>query len=167
MKNYRFILVYVILLAVQVLLVSYFSLARYVLISVLPALILMLPLKTGKVWTMLIGFGLGFVVDFFSNGMLGITSLALVPVAFARDTVVGMVFSDELSSRGDEISVSRFGVPKVALASLLLCSLYFTVFIWADSAGTVPFWNCALRFVLSVLVSTPLSVVVSNLLRPR
>ena len=38
MKNYRFILVYLIMVVVQVLLDNYFPLSRYVLISVLPAL---------------------------------------------------------------------------------------------------------------------------------
>lgn len=167
MKEYRFILLCVVLIIAQVFLVNYFSLSRYVVISLLPAIILMLPLKMGSIVSMLLAFGIGFVVDFFSNGMLGMTSVALVPVALTRFAVYGMVFGDEMSSRTDVISISRLGVPKIALASLLMCGLYFLVYVWVDSAGTVPFGPAALRFLLSVVVCTPLSVLVSKLLRPE
>lgn len=167
MKGYRFILLCVVLIVAQVFLVNYFSLSRYVVISLLPAIILMLPLKMGSISSMLVAFVIGFVVDFFSNGMLGMTSIALVPVALTRFSVYGMVFGDEMSSRADVISISRLGVPKMALAALLMCGLYFLVYVWVDSAGTVPFGPAALRFLLSVVVCTPISVLVSKLLRPE
>ena len=84
MKNGRFILLYLVLTLVQILLCNFFGLSRYMLVSVLPVLILMLPLGTGSIIAMLIAFATGFAVDIFSNGMLGITPLALVPVAFSR-----------------------------------------------------------------------------------
>ena len=167
MKGYRFILLCVVLIVAQVFLINYFSLSRYVVISLLPAIILMLPLKMGSISSMLVAFVIGFVVDFFSNGMLGMTSIALVPVALTRFSVYGMVFGDEMSSRADVISISRLGVPKMALAALLMCGLYFLVYVWVDSAGTVPFGPAALRFLLSVVVCTPISVLVSKLLRPE
>lgn len=166
MKNYRFILIYIVMVVVQVLLVNFFPLSRYLLVSVLPALILVLPVDTRAIPAMLVSFALGFAVDFFSNGMLGISSLALVPAGLVRGAVIDGVFGDELSSRGDELSVQRLGVPKMVLASLILCSVYFLVYIWADSAGTVPFWPATLRFALSVLVSTPVCVFTVRFFRP-
>ena len=166
MKGYRFILICAILLVAQVLLGNYFPLSRYVLISVLPAIILLLPLDTRPIVAMLLSFALGFAVDFFSTGRLGLSSLALVPVGLVREAVITMVFGDELSARSEELSLQRLGIPKMALASLLLCAVFFLVYIWADSAGTVAFWPCAIRFVLSVVVSTPVSLFVARLLRP-
>lgn len=167
MKNGRFILLYLVLTLVQILLCNFFGLSRYMLVSVLPVLILMLPLGTGSIIAMLIAFATGFAVDFFSNGMLGITPLALVPVAFSRRFFIGLIFGDEQTSRDDEISIGRFGLPKISLAVLLACMLYFAVFIWADSAGTAGFWPSALRFLLSVLVSTPVCVLIARILRPE
>lgn len=154
------------MLVAQVLLGNYFPLSRYVLISMLPAIILLLPLDTRPIVAMLLSFALGFAVDFFSTGMLGLSSLALVPVGLVREAVITMVFGDELSARSEELSLQRLGIPKMALASLMLCSVFFLVYIWADSAGTVAFWPCAIRFVLSVAVSTPVSLFVARLLRP-
>ena len=166
MKNYRFILICVLLLIAQVFLDNFFPLRRYVLISILPAIILLISLETRSIVSMFLAFAVGFAVDFFSTGMLGISSLALVPVGLVRGAVVGLVFGDELSARGDELSIQRLGVPKMALASLLLCALYFAIYVWVDSAGTVSFWPAALRFVLSVAVSTPVCLFAARLLRP-
>ena len=166
MKNYRFILIYIIMVVVQVLLDNFFPLSRYVILSVLPALILVLPVDTRPIVAMLLSFVLGFVVDFFSDGMLGLTSLALVPAGLVRGAVISGVFGDELSSRGDELSVQRLGVPKMVLVSLILCSVFFAVYVWADSAGTVSFWPAVLRFALSTLVSTPVCVFVVRQFRP-
>ena len=151
---------------VQVLLDNFFPLSRYVLISVLPALILVLPVDTRPIAAMLLSFALGLVVDFFSNGMLGMSSLALVPVGLVRSAVIAGVFGDELTSRGDELSVHRLGVPKMVLTCLILCAVYFVVYVLVDSAGTVAFWPAALRFGLSILVSTPVCVFVVRQFRP-
>lgn len=166
MKDYRFAILFLVFLIAQIVLCNFFGLTRYLLISVLPLLILMLPLSVGSVPAMLIAFVMGFTVDFFSNGMLGITSLALVPVGLVRSLVVSIVFGNEKSARGEEITVDRLGIPKISLASLILCSLYFIVFVWADSAGTASFWSALLRIILSVLVSTPVCVFAARLLRP-
>lgn len=166
MKNYRFILLSLLLLIVQVFICNYFGLSRFVLVSLLPAILLMLPQEYGGVVTMLIAFAAGFAVDFFSTGMLGLTSAALVPAALLRRPVIAMVFGDELSSRNDQVSLSHLGVPKMTLAMLILCSVFLLVYVWIDSAGTSGFWTGALRFALSVLVSTPLCVFVAAILRP-
>lgn len=167
MKNWRFLLLYVILVVVQILVVRYFGLSHYVLLSVLPVLILLLPREVGVILAMLIAFATGFVVDFFSNGMLGITSLALVPVALTRRPFAEMVFGDDQAAQEKEFTIARFGIPKISLAILLTCAVYFLVFIWADSAGTVPFLSAALRYVLSVVASSLVCVFVAGLLRPN
>ena len=167
MKGYRFVIVFVLLVLVQIVLCNFLNLSRYAVLSYLPVLILMLPVRWNRIVMMLFAFALGFLVDFFSTGMLGLTSLALVPVALSRGLVVAGMFGDELGSREGELSLSRFGLPKFALATLLLCALYFIVYVWADSAGTLAFWQCALRVLLSVLVSMPVCLFIATILRPE
>ena len=166
MKRGLFILVYIILMVAQIIVNNYFGLSRYLLISVLPALILLLPRNMSTILAMLVAFATGFAVDFFSTGMLGLTSVALMPVALGRRLLVSSVFGDEPADRDEQITIARFGLPKVVLALLLCCATFFLVFVWVDSAGTVPFWTAALRWLLSVLVSTPVGLLVSRILRP-
>ncbi|MBR4826915.1 MAG: hypothetical protein IKZ91_03420 [Bacteroidales bacterium] len=166
MKQYRFIIVYVVLAAVQVVLCNFLNLSRFAVLSFLPALVLMLPVRFGNITMMLLAFATGFAVDFFSTGMLGLSSLALVPVALGRNFLIDILFGEELGAREGELSLTRFGFPKFVLVTLQLCMLYFLLYIWADAAGTMGFWACVLRFVLSVLVSTPVCVLVAHILRP-
>ncbi|MBO4742206.1 MAG: hypothetical protein J5533_01100 [Bacteroidales bacterium] len=167
MKDWRFWIVFIVLAVVQIILCNFLDLSRYAVLSFLPVLILMLPLKLGNVPMMLISFALGFAVDFFSTGMLGLTAASLVPVGLLRNALVLSLFGDELGPREGELTLNWFGVPKFALATLILCSVYFLVYVWIDSAGTYGFWAGALRFALSTLLSTPVCLGVARILRPE
>ena len=167
MKKNHFIIVFIILVVIQILVCNYVNLSRFVVLSVLPVLILMLPLRWNNIAMMVAGFVLGFLVDFFSTGMLGLTSVALVPAALVRNTLVMMLFGDELGTREGELGVSRFGTPKFVLATVILCAVYFAVYVLVDSAGTCTFWEGGLRFLLSVLVSTLACVIAARILRPE
>ena len=54
MKEYRFVIVFVVLTIVQIVLCNYLDLSRFVVLSVLPALILMLPLRYNSILMMVL-----------------------------------------------------------------------------------------------------------------
>lgn len=155
------------MLAVQVIFNQFFGLSRYVMFSLLPAIILMMPRNYGSVVLMLIAFAIGFAVDFFSGGLLGLSSLALVPVALVRHRLSGLVFGDGVDAGIDIQTLKRITYQKEVLFFFLSCALFFTVYVWADSAGTVAFWRALLLIVLSTVVSVPLCMYVSRILRPE
>ena len=165
MKDWRFPIVFAILVIVQIVLCNFLDLSRYIFLSILPLLMMMLPLRFGNIPMMLAGFALGFVTDFFSTGMLGLTSAALVLVGLGRNSVMQLVFGEELVGREDGFSLSRVWIPKFAFATMLLCALYVLVYVWAEDAGTSGFWALLLRFVLSTLGSTLVSVPLATTLR--
>lgn len=158
MKGSRFLLIYLILVIAQILINNLLGISQYLLLSLLPMLMLCLPVKTGSLTAMLIAFATGLVVDFFSNGLLGMTSFALVPTALCRRLVISLVFGSEVFSRGENITLRRQGVPKFALAILLITAVYFLLYVPLDSAGTRTFGFNALRFVISVLSSSLVSL---------
>ena len=166
MIDRRYILLYVVLTVIQIVFNNFFGLSRYVLVSVLPVLVLMLPARYGRIAAMLVAFATGFAVDFFSTGMLGITSLALVPVAVVGRPIMGAALARQGVTRED-ISFKRLGIVGMSLSVALVCAIFFLIYIWADVAGTVGFWPSALRFLLSVLVSTPFGVLIARQLRPE
>lgn len=161
MKGTRNIIIYAILLVVQVLICNYANLSQYIVLSFLPALVLCLPVQTRPLIAMVAAFAMGLAVDFFSTGMLGLMSVALVPVAASRRLIIRIVFGQELFARNENINIHRHGLPKLALAVLISQALYFIIFTVVDCAGTRSFWFCLLRTVLSVLVSTLVSVLVA------
>lgn len=154
MRNGRFILLYLVLVAAQTLLCNFLNLSHYLTLSVLPMLIVCLPVGCGAVAGMIVAFATGFAVDFFSDGMLGLTILALVPVAVARIGLVRLVCGQELFARGENVTLRRQGIPKMALLLLMANIIFFVVYIIADGAGTFGAGLTVLRILLSCIVST-------------
>ena len=163
----RYILTYLILLVIQIILGDLLNLSQYVVICFLPVMILSLPITYNTTRLLVISFASALAVDFFTNGMLGLTTCALLPVALARNRLIRLVFGTELMSRQEDISIHKQGGGKVFLTILLATTLFFAVFIPIDCAGTRSMSFMATRFLLSVALSSAVSYYVAGVLAPR
>lgn len=166
MKKSGFWLIYLLILVAQLLLSTYANFSPYVLVTLLPVMVLCIPIRVGTILTMIIAFASGLSIDLLSEGLLGLNALALVPVAFARNSIIRLIFGGELFAREEDFSVNRSGLGKVVMAILLSTALFVAVYVWADGAGTRPLLFNAIRFAASLVVSTGLSLLVVNLLAP-
>lgn len=155
---------FILLFVVQLLVWNYFNFLQYVFIVFLPVMLLCLPIERGSISLMLLAFVLGVAADFLVNGQLGLTALALVPVAALRRTVIQLVFGNEILARGEELSFHRQRYTKFATATLMLTSVFLLVYLWVDGAGMYSLGFLALKYVISLLVSTAVSVPVAYLL---
>ncbi len=163
----RFVISFIAMIAIQVMLGGLINLSQYLVICILPVMIMCLPITFGTGRVLLVAFVSSLVVDFFTDGALGLTAVALLPVAFTRNALIRLVFGSELLSRREDISIHKQGAGKVLLSILLATTLYFLVFVPVDCAGTRPLSFIALRILLSVAVSTALSYYVAGVLSPR
>lgn len=163
MKQSGFTIIYLVLLAAQIILCNFFNFSQYFMISFLPAMILCLPVRRNVFFALLLAFATGFLADFLSDGMLGLTVFSLVPVAFLRFPILRLVFGEELFSRGDNLSFVRQGMGKIMLCVVLATAVFLLLYIWADGAGTRPFWFNAVKFTLSLLASTMISGFVARI----
>ena len=159
-------LVYILLVVVQILLCNYFHVTPYITLSILPILILCLPLKISTVAAMIIAFVTGLSVDFLAEGLIGINALALVPVAYVRKSLIGFVFGEDLISRGEDFSIRKNGLGEVSMAILLVQSLFLIIYIAADGAGTRPFWFNAARFGASLAAGYLVALLLVDTLVP-
>lgn len=159
-------LVYILLVVVQILLCNYFHVTPYITLSILPVMILCLPLKISTVAAMFIAFATGLSVDFLAEGLIGINALALVPVAYVRKSLIGFVFGGDLISRGEDFSIRKNGLGEVSMAILLVQSLFLLIYIIADGAGTRPFWFNAARFGASLAAGYLVALLLVDTLVP-
>jgi len=166
MRKTGFVVVYLILLVGQLLLSNYFHISLYIMLSILPVMVLCIPLNVSTIAAMFIAFGTGLTVDLLSDGIIGLNALALVPVAFARKEMIRLIFGEELIARGEDFSVRRSGLGQVVLAMILAQALFLLIYIWADGAGTRPFWFNFLRFICSLLSGVLVSLLVVDTLAP-
>ena len=155
---------FILLFLAQVAVWNYFNFTPYLFVVFLPALILCLPRGYGTVRTMLIAFVAGLAADFLVSGQLGMTSFALVPVALMRQSVVRLAFGSELFARGEELSFHRQGWQKFLLCTAILTAIYLLVHIWVDSAGMYSLGFCAIKFGISLPVSSALSMAIAYLM---
>ena len=163
----RFVFTYLVLLVIQIVFGGLLNLSQYVVICFLPVMILVLPITHSTTRLLLIAFFSGLAVDFFTNGVLGLSICALLPVAFCRNFIIRLVFGTELFSRQEDISIHKQGPAKVLLAILLATALFFLIYIPVDCAGTRPAGFMALRMLISIALSTAVSYYVAGLLAPR
>jgi hypothetical protein len=166
MKKSGFWLIYIILLVAQLLLSTYANFTPYVMVTLLPVMVLCMPIRMHTILAMVIAFASGLSVDLLSEGLLGLNALALVPVAFARNAIIRLIFGRELFAREEDFSIHRNGFGKVLVALVLSVALFLAIYIWADGAGTRPLLFNAIRFGASLVASTLLSLLVVNLLAP-
>ena len=166
MEKNRFEITFLLLVIAQILVCNYFHFSYYVTLSILPLLILCLPLRLGTLWALLIAAAVGLAVDLLADGVLGLNAAALLPVAFVRNTVVSAVFGRGVFARNEDIAVRRHGYPKFALAIVLVQALFLLIYIALDGAWTRPFWFNALRFAASLLAGEVVSLLLAGLLVP-
>ena len=166
MRRSNFFLVYLLLGIAQILICNYFHLTPYVTLSLLPVMILCLPARVSTTASLFVAFATGLAVDFLGEGLMGLNTLALLPVAYLRMPLIKLIFGEDLISRGEDFTLRKNGLGAVSLAIILVQSLFLLLYIWADGAGTRPFWFNALRFAASLAAGYAAALVVIDALAP-
>lgn len=155
---------FILLFVVQLLVWNFFSFLQYVFIVFLPVMLLCQPVERGTIRLMLLAFVVGVSADFLVNGQLGLTALALVPVAALRRPVIQLVFGHELIARGEELSFHRQRYTRFITATLILTAVFLLVYLWVDGAGMYSLSFLALKYGISLLASTAVSIPIAYLL---
>jgi len=164
MKQSGFVITFALLLIAQILLWNYFNFSQLITVTILPMMILMISAQRGPIFTMIVAFVSGFIVDFLAGGMLGLTSLALVPIGMFRIFVIKLTYGQELLSREEEISLRKYGWLKLIIACIIVNLLFLVIYIWADGAGMRPFLFNVSKIFLSLIISVVLSMSIAPLL---
>lgn len=160
MRRTNFGISYFLLVIIQLLICNYLQFTPFISFTILPAMIMCLPLSINTPIAMLIAFGTGLTIDWLAEGLIGINAVALIPVAFARKTIIRLILGDDIVSREDNFSFKKNGIEKVAAITAIAYVIFLMVYIHFDGAGTRPFWFNLVRFNLSMLFSMILGLIV-------
>ena len=110
MRRSNFFLVYLLLVVAQILICNYFHLTPYVTLSLLPVMVLCLPVRVSTLGALFIAFATGMSVDFLAEGLPGLNTLALLPVGYFLFVSPGMEGSVLLRAPAPMISRSVMSV---------------------------------------------------------
>ncbi len=162
----NFGLLYGLLLICQVLLCNYFQFTPYAMLTILPAMILCVPLTVSTIGCMILAFGSGLAVDMIAEGVIGLNASALVPVALLRKPFIRLYFGEDLITRKDSFSLRKYGMTKVSAAILSCLAVFLVIYIFLDGAGTKPLWFNLTRGGITLACSYLVSLIVVNTLTP-
>lgn len=165
MRKTGYFISFAIMLVLQICICNFFRLSQYVVLSILPVMILLIPTRKDTIFALITAFLTGLTVDLLGDGMmLGLNILALVPVAFTRKAIIRLVFGEEIFARKEDISVEKQGLWKIAVAVFMAQTLFLIIYIWADGAGTRPMWFSLARFGASLIAGVLISLFVADIL---
>lgn len=162
----NFGILYCLMLICQVLLCNYFQFTPYIMLTVLPAMILCVPLTISTVGCMLIAFFSGLTVDWLAEGIIGLNAASLVPVAILRKPFIRIFFGEDLITRRDSFSMRKYGLAKVSAALLSSMLVFLAIYITLDGAGTRSLVFNLIRGGSTLLCSYILGLAVVNTLTP-
>lgn len=162
----NFWILYILLTICQVVLCNYTYLGPYLMLTILPAMVMCIPLYVGTSLCMLIAFATGLSVDWLSEGLIGINAAALVPVALSRRTFIRIFLGEDIINRKDSFSIRKNGAGKISIMFSAALMIFLAIYIFLDGAGTRPFWFCASRFFASLAANLILSLIVAEVLTP-
>ena len=166
MRKSEFWFIYLLLIIAQLLFANYLRISPYLMLSILPVMVLCIPIRLGTAGAMFLAFATGLVIDLLSEGMLGLNAIALVPVAYCRNGIIRLVFGTEVFAREEDFSVQKNGFGKVFQALLIAQVIFLVIYIWVDGAGMRPFSFNAIRFAVSLVAGILISLPTLGLLAP-
>ena len=165
--NQNFTVTYILLAVAQMVICNYCRISPFIYVTILPAMVLALPLKINTAWSMAIAFVTGLAVDFLSEGIIGLNTLSLVPVAFIRHPLLQMVLGDESYGKGTPFSSRTTGIRKILIAATVAYAVFIAVYVTADGSGVRPLWFNTVRFVTSLICDSALALLVIHVLTPN
>lgn len=159
-----FTLTYLVMVVAQMIFTNYFHFSPLCMITILPMMVLCIPTRINTVWAMVIAFATGLAVDFLAEGVIGLNALSLVPVAYVRKWLIGIIFGTEPFEHKENITTRKYGFARVSFATIIVTALFLVIYITADCAGTRPFWFLASKLGISLAASYLVSAPLINLL---
>ena len=162
----NFGILYCLLVICQVLLCNYFQFTPYIMLTILPAMVLCIPLTISTIGCLMIAFASALATDWLAEGVVGLNAAALLPVAILRKPLIRLFFGEDLITRKDSFSFRKNGAAKVNAAVFTALFIFLFTYIILDGAGTRPAWFNIARGSASLVCSWLLSIIAVNTLAP-
>ena len=154
---------YIVIIICQMLITNFIHFGSYIFINILPILIITIPLKTSTIRTMIIAFIMGLSIDFLADGVIGLNTIALVPIAFLRKGLILAILGQDVINRSESISTKQHGLLKITAIIAILQFIFTTIYVLADTAGTRSFNFHIIRIICSSVTSIIISIIINRL----
>ena len=167
MNKSHSILFFVLVFLLQLVISNYVNLGPWIMLSLMPFLILQLPVQRTPHIVLLSAFGLGLLLDWLSAGVLGLNAFAAIVAAAPRRLLYRRIINND---RHDETWIPLLrdaGFGKYLKYLLILTGIYLAAYILLDCVSVRPFGFILVKFVASTLASTALGLLLGYAFQRR
>ena len=161
------ILFFILVFLLQLVISDYLNLGPWVCLTLVPFLILHIPLSRNPHWVMLAAFGIGLGLDILSAGVPGMNAFAAVLTAAPRKFFYRTLVNADRQDKTEIPLLKDVGFLKYARFLIVLVAIYLAAFILLDCVSVQPAGFIAIRFAASTLASTALSLLLAIPLQNR
>jgi rod shape-determining protein MreD len=149
---FRFGLIFIFLILLQVLLFNNIQFSGYVNPYVYIMFILLLPIEIPSWLLLLLSFATGLIIDFFS-GSPGMHTSATVLAGFVRPNVLRIIAPRDGYESGSDPSMMIYGFRWFFFYTLLIVLIHHTTLFYLEVFRFADFFRTMLRVILSSLFS--------------
>lgn len=146
----EYILLFVIVVALQVFFFDNLQLSLYIRPFVYLAFLILLPMESKGYLLLLLGLLTGFTMDLFM-GTPAVNTIATVFIAFCRPTLLRLFVGKEIIEEGGIPTVRKIGMGKFIRYSLAVILLHSILFFTLETMTTTGIAFTLLRIVASTL----------------
>ena len=104
---HNFPVLFLLLILAQMVISNYFNFSLFVTLSILPAIVMCIPVSVSTLASMVIAFATGLSVDVMADGVIGLNALALVPVALLRRTFIRIFLGEDIINRNEDFTFRK------------------------------------------------------------
>lgn len=130
------------------------------------AFILLLPVETGTLALMVIGFVLGFLIDIFYDS-LGLHACTMVLIAYLRNYWLNAITPQGGYDAGSGPGLAAYGAQWFLVYSLPLIFLHHFVLFFVEAGGFSVFWYTMLKIISSLLFTMSVLMLTQYLVTDR
>ena len=149
---FRYSLIFIILLLLQVLLFNNINFGGYINPCVYIMFIMLLPVEIPGWILLVISFFTGLIIDFFT-GTTGMNTGATVAAGFVRPYVLRIISPRDGYEAGASPSMLVYGFRWFLLYSLVIVSLHHFILFFLEVFRFTDFFRTLMRIILSTLFS--------------
>ena len=164
MKTQNFGLLYFLMVLGQMVLCNFADFSPFVMLTMLPAMVICVPLSVSTPACMLLAFATGLSVDWLSEGIIGINAASLVPVALMRKPLIRFFLGEDIITRSDSFSFRKNGLSKISFILIISTLIFLSIYVFLDGAGIRPAWFNLTRTGASLGCDLILALIVTGIL---
>lgn len=161
------LLFFVLVFLLQLIIADYLHLGPWVSLTLIPFLIVSIPLSRSPHAVMLAAFGLGLGLDILSAGVLGLNAFAAVLAAAPRKFFYRTLVNADRQDKTEVPLPAETGLVKYIKYLTAVLAIYLAAYILLDCVSVRPPAFLAVKFAVSTVASLALSLLLVIPLQSR